>query len=63
MNLETLMQEFFGKKEYKPQNLDELLDFLQQYYVNGKISILEYGNLYRELEAQGARNVNEQVPI
>jgi len=54
MNTADLKLNFIEKKDYEPSTLDELLDFAVQTYIQGKITISEYRNLIRELEAAGA---------
>ncbi|MFD3446068.1 YppF family protein [Microbacteriaceae bacterium 4G12] len=55
MTLGELRAFFVSIKQYEPEDLNELLDFAQQYYVNGKIDLSQYRNLIRELEAIGAK--------
>jgi len=54
MNTADLKLNFIAKKDYEPSTLNELLDFAVQTYIQGKITISEYRNLIRELEAAGA---------
>ncbi len=41
-------------KKCAPLHVNELLDYLQKSYVNGELSIIEYKNIYRELDRQNA---------
>jgi hypothetical protein len=52
--LEDLIIKFILCRKYTPSNVNDLLDFLQKEYVHGEISIDEYRNLFRELNARGA---------
>ncbi|WP_020059561.1 YppF family protein [Bacillus sp. 123MFChir2] len=54
MMLGDLKQEFVVKKGYEPEDLNELLDFARHYYLQGKICLLEYRSVIRELETIGA---------
>lgn len=52
--LENLIHKFIQSKKDKPSNVNELLDFLQRVYVEGVISIVEYRDIFRELNERGA---------
>ncbi|HZG70611.1 MAG TPA: YppF family protein [Chondromyces sp.] len=55
MTLKDLMFLFMQSKSQKPEHVNDLLDFLQQIYLNGSLSIKEYKVLFKELNAQGAQ--------
>lgn len=55
MTLQELITQFIKTREDKPENDNELLDFIQQSYVKGELSIAEYRYLLRELQARGAQ--------
>lgn len=52
--IENLIHQFILAKDNKPSNVNDLLDFIQKAYVEEKISILDYRNLFRELTVLGA---------
>ena len=54
MNVHELAMQFVQKRNYSPENVNELLDFTKRAYVHDDICISVYRNLVRELEAQGA---------
>lgn len=54
MNVHELAMQFIQKRNYSPENVNELLDFTKRAYVHNDICISVYRNLVRELEAQGA---------
>lgn len=65
MSLEELIVQFIKAKEDRPENDNELLDFLQQRYVKGALTITEYRFLLRELQARGAQKPdysNQKAP-
>ncbi|MDQ0256675.1 hypothetical protein J2S74_004097 [Evansella vedderi] len=52
--LEALIDRFIKQKHYQPSHANELLDLLQREYILGSITIVEYRNVYRELNERGA---------
>lgn len=54
MVLGDLKQDFFEKKGYEPEDLNELLDFARHSYLQGKICLSQYRSVTRELETIGA---------
>ncbi|KOO50649.1 YppF family protein [Priestia koreensis] len=54
MEVTALREHFKNHKQYEPQH-NELLDFAQQKYLKGEITITEYKELSRELEHHGAQ--------
>lgn len=54
MSVNELRNKFIAFKQYEPEDGNELLDFAQQKYLRGEISITEYKQLIRELELNGA---------
>ncbi len=61
MTLKELTRYYMQVKEVKPQNANELLDFVQRSYIHDQLSIVEYRNLYRELTDQGAEKPKPTV--
>lgn len=55
MSINELRNNFIAFKQYEPEDGNELLDFAQQKYLKGEISIIEYKQLVRELELSGAQ--------
>lgn len=56
MTLNELKEKFIQLKMYEPLDNNELLDFAKQFYVKNQISIIDYRNIVRELEMNGAFN-------
>ena len=54
MNVHELNMKFLQIRNYKPENVNELLDFTKKAYIHNVICITEYRNLVRELEELGA---------
>ncbi|WP_379967745.1 YppF family protein [Ectobacillus sp. sgz5001026] len=54
MTLGELRTHFISLKQYEPTDLNMLLDFAGQRYLQGSICISEYRSVIRELEAYGA---------
>jgi hypothetical protein len=54
MNIHELRVKFLQLKDYSPESVNELLDFAKKAYIHNEITINDYRNLIRELEAQGA---------
>ena len=48
--LEELTKRFEDIKKRDPLHVNELLDYLQKSYVFGELSIVEYKEIYRELD-------------
>jgi hypothetical protein len=55
MNVLELRNKFIATKNYEPIDANELLDFARKTYLRGEITISEYRNIVRDLEAQGAQ--------
>ncbi|WP_066174051.1 YppF family protein [Bacillus marinisedimentorum] len=55
MTIEELIRQFTDVKKNQPESNDVLLDFVQQSYLNGELSIVEYRHFLRELHARGAQ--------
>jgi hypothetical protein len=55
MILGELRMIFVGVKQYEPNDVNELLDFARQRYLQGQIGLAQYRNVIRELEAIGAK--------
>jgi hypothetical protein len=56
MNAAALKSKFIALKQYEPASANDLLDFARHLYLRGDISIAEYRDAARELEAAGACN-------
>ncbi|WP_199425914.1 YppF family protein [Thermaerobacillus caldiproteolyticus] len=54
MNIAEFKHKFIASKNYKPTDMNELLDFARQVYLRGEITIAEYRDIARELEKAGA---------
>lgn len=54
MNIQTLQEKFFHAKQYRPSDVNELLDFSKSLYLNGTLSITDYRTAVKDLESQGA---------
>ncbi|MDE3839360.1 hypothetical protein C0966_08340 [Bacillus methanolicus] len=54
MNIHELKMKFGQKRDYITENVNQLLDFAKKAYIHNEISINDYRNLVRELEALGA---------
>lgn len=55
MTLQELKRKFISLKSFEPENINQLMDFLQQYYLSGEVTIQHYRELIRELEMFGAQ--------
>ncbi|PLR77179.1 hypothetical protein CU633_11560 [Bacillus sp. V3-13] len=54
MNIQELKLKFSSIRDYRTEDVNELLDFAKKAYIHNEISINDYRNLVRELEAAGA---------
>lgn len=54
MSVHELKQMFTQIKNYDPSDANELLDFAGQCYICGQISIIDYRNIVKILEENGA---------
>jgi YppF-like protein len=54
MNIHDLKMIFSQQREYATEDVNDLLDFAKKAYIHNEISINDYRNLVRELEALGA---------
>lgn len=54
MYVNELHQAFMAKKQYEPTSSNELLDFAQQQYLKGCLTLSDYKIAVRELEQIGA---------
>ncbi|PLR80447.1 hypothetical protein CVD25_01615 [Bacillus canaveralius] len=54
MNIQELKTKFSSIRDYRTEDVNELLDFAKKAYIHNEISINDYRNLVRELEASGA---------
>lgn len=53
--IELLISHFISYKNRKPTHADELLDYIQEQYISGKLSAANYKHLYSELDKRGAK--------
>lgn len=53
--IELLISHFISYKNRKPTHADELLDYIQEQYLTGKLSAANYKHLYSELDKRGAK--------
>jgi uncharacterized protein YfkK (UPF0435 family) len=60
MNIHELKTLFIQRRKYSNENVNELMDFAKMTYIQNEISINEYRQLVRELEALGAEIPEEQ---
>jgi hypothetical protein len=58
VNVSELKMNFIAVKKYEPTDVNELLDFARQAYLRGQVTIAQYRDIVRELEAAGAYNPN-----
>ncbi|MGO4886887.1 YppF family protein [Anaerobacillus sp. MEB173] len=54
MSLEELIQNFISHKKSKPEDVNELLDYVQRNYISNNLCIVQYRELFRELHERGA---------
>jgi hypothetical protein len=54
VNVLELKMNFISLKNYEPADVNELLDFARQIYLRGQMTIAQYRDIIRELEAAGA---------
>ncbi len=59
MLVEELVHHFTKVKNYTPSHVNELLDYLQKCYIYGEVSIVEYKELFFELNNQKAEKPSE----
>ena len=50
MLVENLIIDYKAKKNCSPVHANDLLDFIQSQYISGELSILEYKQLFCELD-------------
>lgn len=58
MTILELKEKFLQKRSYSNEDACQLLDFAKQTYINNEISLKEFRNVIRELEALGAQNTD-----
>lgn len=54
MTIENLIYQFKEEKNYEPSHANDLLDYIQKCYIEEKLSIIEYKELFRELDKMQA---------
>jgi hypothetical protein len=52
--LEVLIQRFKTVKKCNPSHVNELLDYIQNCYIHGELTIVEYKGYYSELDKKNA---------
>lgn len=52
--LERLINHFELEKKSNPSHVNELLDYVQKRYLSGELSIVEYKQLFSELDKRNA---------
>lgn len=60
MTIHELKEKFLQKRSYLIEDVTQLLDFAKQTYINNEISVREFRDVIRELEAAGAE-LNDTV--
>ncbi|PAK38666.1 YppF family protein [Peribacillus simplex] len=58
MNIEVLILHYIQEKRQKPNHANDLLDYIRNEYVNGKLSILQYRSLCQDLYLRGAKQTS-----
>jgi hypothetical protein len=56
---ENLVKKFIKEKNNTPSHVNELLDYLSKCYISGELSIVEYKNLFSELNKNNAEKPRE----
>jgi hypothetical protein len=56
--LEELKKRFELVKKRTPKHVNELLDYLQKSYIYGELTIVEYKNIFFELDKLNAEKPN-----
>ncbi|MFS0645042.1 YppF family protein [Siminovitchia sp. 179-K 8D1 HS] len=56
MTIHELKQRFLQKRSHAIEDVSQLLDFAKQTYINNEMTVKEFRNIIRELEALGAKN-------
>ena len=59
--LEDLIQRFNTVNKRNPSHVNELLDFIQQCYIHGELTISEYKAYFSELDKKNAEKPNAYV--
>jgi hypothetical protein len=62
MNLEEIQQLFHEKYHFNPATLNELLTFARKCYILNEITITEYRQLVKEIEAAYPSQESPVVP-
>lgn len=60
MYVHDLQERFSHHKQYRTEDVNELLDFAKKAYIFNEISSSEYKKLVRELESQGAKMPSDE---
>ncbi|MBM4761313.1 YppF family protein [Bacillus sp. B15-48] len=61
MLMERLTNRFMEEKNQAPLHANELLDFIQKQYLNREICIVEYKQLYFELDKRQAEKPQSYI--
>jgi hypothetical protein len=59
MLMKELVQHFTNVRNYSPSHVNEILDYLQKCYIFGELSIVDYKNLFSELNKLNAEKPSE----
>ena len=59
MYLQKMNHTFYEEKNFEPDNINLLLDYCKQCYINNKIDIVFYRNVLKELYEVGAYSPND----
>lgn len=61
MNYSTLRKKFKSEKQYDAHSMNELLDYVKKLYVREEVNILEYRQIIKILEKEGAKSPEQAV--
>ncbi|MDR0139751.1 YppF family protein [Metabacillus idriensis] len=61
MNLQSIKTAFFEAKQYEPNSMGELLNFIKTMYIKGELSISEYRTAVMLLETSDTSNPGQEV--
>ena len=57
LTIEVLILHYIQEKRQKPGHANELLEYIQKQYNDGKLSMFQYRDLRRELYIRGANHL------
>jgi hypothetical protein len=58
VTIEVLILHYIQEKRQKPYHANDLLDYIQKEYTNGKLSVFQYRDLCRQLYIRGAKQLH-----